>query len=95
MAMINAVLSGGRMNPEFVLPDAEIARTSQPTLWLWGEDDPFGGVDIGQRIHSQMKNSQFVSFENSSHLPWLDRPEEHAARIREFLGDWEAYKKGE
>jgi pimeloyl-ACP methyl ester carboxylesterase len=85
VAVLSKVLSGGKLHPEYVLPDHEIQKITKPTLWLWGEDDPFGGVEIGKRIHSQMKSSQFISFSNSGHLPWLDNPTEHAARIKEFI----------
>lgn len=85
VAVINNVLAGGKLNPEYVVPDREIAKITNPTLWLWGEDDPFGGIGIGKRIHSKMKKSEFISFKNSGHLPWLDRPREHAARIKEFI----------
>ncbi|MDQ7052940.1 MAG: alpha/beta hydrolase [candidate division KSB1 bacterium] len=85
VAIINQILSGGKMNPEYVLPDKKIQKITRPTLWLWGEDDPFGGVDIGKRIHSQMNHSEFVSFKNSGHLPWLGNAAEHAARIKEFI----------
>lgn len=85
VANINRVLAGGRMNPEFVLRDQEIQTIDCPTLWLWGEDDPFGGVDLGKRIHSAMKQSTFVSFKNSGHLPWLDQPKAHASMMARFI----------
>ncbi len=85
VANINQVLAGGKMHPDFVLPDQDIRNISCATLWLWGEDDPFGGVDIGRRIHSKMALSEFVSFKHSGHLPWIDQPKEHASRIAAFV----------
>ncbi len=85
VANINRILVGGKMHPDFVLSDSEIQRVTCPTLWLWGEDDPFGSVDLGRRLHSQMADSQFVSFPNSGHLPWLDQPKEHASKIAAFV----------
>jgi len=83
--LINELLVEGRLNPHYVLPDREIQKLTVPTLWLWGEADPFGGVDIGKRIHSGMMASEFVSFKNSGHLPWLDDPQAHAEHIAAFV----------
>jgi pimeloyl-ACP methyl ester carboxylesterase len=32
-----------------------------------------------------MKNARFIGYENSGHLPWLDKPEQHAKEINSFL----------
>ncbi len=85
VALINRVLVGGRMHPEYILKDADIQQVTIPTLWLWGEDDPFGDVDLGQRIHRGMSHSHFMGFPNSGHLPWLDASEEHAKAVRAFV----------
>ena len=83
--VIHELVPGGSLNPQYVLPDREIRKLTMPTLWLWGEDDPFGGVDVGKRIHSGMMTSEFVSFKNSGHLPWLDEPRSHAEHIAAFV----------
>jgi 2-hydroxy-6-oxonona-2,4-dienedioate hydrolase len=75
----------GNMKPEFILHDTVIENISQPTLWLWGKDDPFGGIEVGNRLKSKMKNASIFIFNNSGHLPWIDRPDEHAKKINEFL----------
>lgn len=82
---INLLMPGGEMDPQFILTDDQIARISQPTLWLWGNDDPFGGIELGKRISSRMPNSIFKDYKNQGHLPWLDNPQEHAEKISEFL----------
>ena len=85
--MASAAFHSGNMKPEFILHDIDIEKISQPTLWLWGEDDPFGGIEIGKRLNSKMKNSSISIFENSGHLPWIDKPGVHARVIKEFLGN--------
>lgn len=57
------------------------------TLYLWGEDDPFGGVEIGKRSVAAQPNAALKSFPESGHLPWLDDPETHARLVRAFLRD--------
>ena len=75
----------GKMKREFILHDAAIEKVSQPTLWLWGMDDPFGGIEIGKRLNLIMKNSSIFILDNSGHLPWIDKPEIQAVKINEFL----------
>ena len=60
MVIINNGLAKGRLNLDYVLPDREIQKINQPTLWVWEEDDLFDAMDIGKRIHSGMVNSRFV-----------------------------------
>ncbi len=84
--VINEMVTNGTMNPEYILTDNQIQKITVPTLWLWGEDDPFGGVELGKRIHAEMIKSEFIPFANSGHLPWLDEPELHAQKIRAFIG---------
>ena len=85
IALISQLMQGGETNAQFLLKDSEIIKIKQPTLWLWGEEDPFGGKEIGERINGKMINSRFIFFENSGHLPWLDNPSIHANKMREFL----------
>ncbi len=85
IAVINKTFAGGKMDPQYILYDRDIAAIYQPTLWLWGKDDPFGGIDLGNRLNSIMKNSSLIGFDNSGHLPWIDNPELHANKVREFL----------
>lgn len=65
---------------------AALARIAAPTLWLWGESDPFGRVEQGRRWAASMPAGTFESFADAGHLPWLDQPAIHAARIAAFLG---------
>ena len=62
-----------------------LKRVPQPMLFLWGEDDPFGGVDVGLRACEALPNAKLKSFPDSGHLPWLDDPKTHARLIRDFL----------
>jgi len=87
LALIHKALFGGRVNPEYVLPDSEIEKVACPTLWLWGAADPFGGPEIGRRLQAKMDRSKFVSFTGGGHLPWLDDPAAHGEKIKEFLAE--------
>ena len=65
---------------------AGLMRIAAPTLWLWGERDPFGRVEQGRQWAASMSAGTFESFADAGHLPWLDDPATHAARIAAFLG---------
>ena len=65
---------------------AGLARIAAPTLWLWGNRDPFSRVEQGRRWAASMSAGTFESFADAGHLPWLDHPAVHAARIAAFLG---------
>ena len=84
---ISLAVRDGKQNPEFELPDEEIAQLEITTLWLWGKDDAFAGSDIANRVHGKMKDSRLVEFDQAGHLPWLDHPQEHARLINEFISN--------
>ncbi len=60
---------------------------SPPTLLLWGEADPFGGVDRAQFAAAALPQATLISFPDQGHLPWLDDPATHARAIRTFLSE--------
>ena len=85
VGIISQAIKRGNLNPEFMLYDREVEKVTAPALWLWGEDDTFGGVDIGKRLSDLLKESSIYTYKNSGHLPWLDQPKEHAEKIVEFM----------
>jgi len=62
-----------------------LKRVPQPMLFLWGENDPFGGVHVGLHACEDLPNATLKSFPDSGHLPWLDDPDTHTRLIRDFL----------
>jgi pimeloyl-ACP methyl ester carboxylesterase len=62
-----------------------LGQITAPTLYLWGDDDPFGGVALGQRCAAAQPNAALRSFPPSGYLPWLDDPATHAQCVRAFL----------
>jgi pimeloyl-ACP methyl ester carboxylesterase len=63
----------------------ELPKLVAPTLFLWGEQDPFGSPDLGREMAAMMPNARVVPVSDAGHLPWLDQPEFCAERITEFL----------
>jgi len=62
-----------------------LKRVPHPTLFLWGEQDPFGSLKVGQRACEALPDARLVAFPDSGHLPWLDDPDTHARMIQDFL----------
>ncbi len=74
-------------DPALTLPDELLASVTVPTLFLWGEDDGFGGRDVAEEVVSLMPNAELEMIPESGHLPWLDFPAEIGRRTRAFLDE--------
>lgn len=72
-------------NPDVVLTDDLLARTTMPVLFLWGEDDPNGGAAVARDFAPRLPNSDLVIIPGAEHAPWLDDLDTCAARTRSFL----------
>jgi pimeloyl-ACP methyl ester carboxylesterase len=64
----------------------ELAGLRTPTLLIWGEQDRIdppqpAAIAIAQRL----PNARLVLMPDAGHLPWLDKPEECATLVTEFL----------
>ena len=62
----------------------ELRRVRQPTLFIWGKDDPFGSLDAGRRATDLMPDAR-LEVVGVGHLPWWDEAEECARLVREFV----------
>jgi pimeloyl-ACP methyl ester carboxylesterase len=66
------------------LGEDELRRVQQPTLFVWGDGDVFGGPEIGERAVRVMPDGRIEAVAGG-HLPWLDEPEICAEVVSEFL----------
>ncbi len=73
------------IDPSLTLTDATLGAVEAPTLFLWGEDDGFGGADVAERTTDPMPNVTLEMIPDAGHLPWLDFPVEIGARTRAFI----------
>ncbi len=64
----------------------ELRNLATPTLFLWGDKDPFGSPGVGRMLAQEMPDARLQVIEDAGHLPWLDRPEYCAEGIAGFLG---------
>lgn len=57
----------------------------QPTFIIWGEDDPVVPHEHAEKIERQIPNSQIYKISTCGHIPMLERDQEVAGIIRDFL----------
>jgi pimeloyl-ACP methyl ester carboxylesterase len=85
-AMIGGLMTRHGAPPALTIPDSVLASVSSPTLFLWGEDDPFGGSAVAEHTVGLVPGAELVLLPKSTgHLPWLDDPEGIGRRATGFL----------
>jgi pimeloyl-ACP methyl ester carboxylesterase len=62
--------------------DAHLIR--QPTLIVWGEDDPVIPVSVGHDLHAAIYGSRFVILKRCGHIPQEEAPDLFAGLVSDF-----------
>lgn len=65
----------------------ELDKLTAPTLFLWGDKDPFGTPDDGRVLVDRMPHARLQVVEDASHAVWLDQPEICAEAVTAFLAE--------
>lgn len=58
-----------------------------PLLIIWGENDPIIPVEHGREAHAALPSSQLEIFEDTGHVPMLERPGHFIAALERFLAE--------
>jgi pimeloyl-ACP methyl ester carboxylesterase len=74
----------GRPRPENFLSETELRQLTVPVLMIWGDQDPYGGPEIGQRACALMPDARLEVIPGR-HAPFLDDPEHCGALIDELV----------
>lgn len=85
VAMLGRLLNHRGPRSDLVVSGDVLSGVRAPTLFLWGADDGFGGLDVGRRLVDAMPDAHLVGLPASGHLPWLDHPGPVAAATSAFL----------
>jgi pimeloyl-ACP methyl ester carboxylesterase len=67
------------------LSDAALADISTPTLFLWGENDPFGGPEAARGLVNRMGNARLELVPGAGHAPWLDDLDHSSETVRHHM----------
>ncbi len=58
-----------------------------PLLIVWGENDPIIPVEHAREAHAQIPSSRLEIFEDTGHVPMLERPGHFIATLQRFLAE--------
>ncbi|OYW88781.1 MAG: hypothetical protein B7Z20_01695 [Sphingobium sp. 32-64-5] len=84
-----ASLVSGRMEirQRNLLTQAELAKVEAPTLVVWTHNDPTATLEDGKNYANGIRDSRFVVFHESSHMPQLEEPDRFNALHLAFIAD--------
>jgi pimeloyl-ACP methyl ester carboxylesterase len=74
----------GRPRPKNLLSEVQLRQLIAPVLMIWGDEDPYGGPEIGRRACGLLPDARLEVIPGR-HAPFLDDPERCGALIDEFL----------
>jgi pimeloyl-ACP methyl ester carboxylesterase len=72
-------------DPTLTLTEDLLRGVHAPTLMIWGEDDPFGGREVAERLAALLPDARLEMAAGAGHLPWLDDPARAASLTQAFL----------
>ena len=83
--MVQEVTTLGGFKSDYVLRE-QLGDVEQPTLFVWGRDDPVHPVSAGRRAAGRLSNARFELVAEAGHYVWLDAPERTESLLMDFLG---------
>jgi 3-oxoadipate enol-lactonase/4-carboxymuconolactone decarboxylase len=81
---MNLAMRFGKPRPENFLSDDELRRLMVPVLMIWGDEDPYGGPEIGRRACALIPDAR-LEIIPGRHAPLLDDPERCGALIDDLV----------
>jgi pimeloyl-ACP methyl ester carboxylesterase len=79
-----ALLSSSGFRRRAILRPEELRQVAVPTLVVWGERDPLGGVPVAQAVTELIPHARLAVLP-TGHGPWLGQPTRTATRVTEFV----------
>jgi pimeloyl-ACP methyl ester carboxylesterase len=65
---------------------SELEALRTPTLLIWGEQDRIDPpIPAATAIANHLRNARLVLLPGAGHLTWMDKPDECARLVAEFL----------
>lgn len=71
---------------------SQIAQLQLPVLIIWGEKDQITPLSIGKWYKENIKQSQFIIYPDTGHLPMTEQADKSAKDIDEWLEDAKPFK---
>lgn len=82
--MIQEVTTLRGFKSKYVLLD-QMVNVEQPTLVIWGSEDPVHPVSAGRRAAKRVPDGRFELIEEAGHYVWLDAPDQTESLLGDFL----------
>jgi pimeloyl-ACP methyl ester carboxylesterase len=70
------------LSEDLLLSEGLLGSIHRPVAFLWGSDDPMGGVDIAETFVAKIPGATLEVLDGAGHAPWIDDPERAAAFVR-------------
>jgi pimeloyl-ACP methyl ester carboxylesterase len=67
--------------------EREAYSIEQPTLLIWGKNDPEIPLAHGHRLFEQMKDARLLVFQHCGHMPMEEYPQEFTKAVLDFCSD--------
>ena len=84
-AMVRAIVGPKGFRPGLTFDDSRLAALRQPTLMVWGTQDPAGSAEVWTRFVRTLPDAELHVVEGGGHMPWWDDPDGVGRRVRGFL----------
>ncbi len=62
-----------------------LSSVTAPTLLIWGRDDPFIPLPVGETLHRTIPGSRLAVIPDTGHLPMWERPDATNRLILDYL----------
>ncbi|MEV5532644.1 alpha/beta fold hydrolase [Streptomyces prunicolor] len=79
------VLQDPVVRKDFAWDPAWVGRITAPTLLLWTDHDPTGGLDEAAMLQSWLSDARLHVIEDAGHWPQWEKPAEFLRAHRDFL----------
>lgn len=84
---MTALIRGLRgFRPEMLFGDEELGSVSQPTMLIWGDNDPLGDRGVARRAAEMLPHSE-LHVVAGGHAPWWGDPASAANLLAGFYGN--------
>ncbi len=85
-------LNSGRLKKTFVRVvndniEGLLDKISSPTLILWGQKDSITPLSEAAVLKQKITNSKLVTIDNTTHFPFLDKPQEFCKIVTDFINE--------
>jgi pimeloyl-ACP methyl ester carboxylesterase len=85
-SLVSAVVKLSGPDPRYQLGAVQLQQVQCPVQFVWGDNDPFGGLDVARQAVQLIPNAVLHEM-RTGHLPFMDQPKETGRVIAEFLSN--------